>query len=375
MAEAAARVGHDDWGDRGFTAPLTLLLEASRSTGRLTPQGSRVLRSVVLRHLRNRLHIQGYLTRRPDVVEQPLGRPVVITGLPRTGTSLLHNLLAQDPRHRYLRLWEALHPLPPGEGDEPDEATLVRQAQRWLERFYALAPGFEAIHPLTPRGPEECDALLQNAFASQHFDDMFDAAAYSRWFQHADLQREYEYYALQLRIVGGREPGREWLLKSPGHCGHLGALLRALPGATVVHCHRDPTQAVASYASLIATVRAPNCEGLDPATVGEQALQRCATALGRALDVRERVGEEHVVDVSYPALVSDPVRTVAGVYEQLGGTLHAEVAGAMGRWVADNPADRRGRHRYDPARFALPAERVAAAFADYRARFASLIAR
>ncbi|MDP8970517.1 MAG: sulfotransferase [Actinomycetota bacterium] len=288
---------------------------------------------------------------------------------------MLHNLLAQDPRHRFLRLWEALHPVPPGEGHEPDEATLVRQAETWLERFYALAPAFRAVRALTPRGPEECDALLQNAFASQHFDDMFDAEAYSRWFWHVTLDREYAYYALQLRVLSrGRDAGKRWVLKSPGHLGHLDSLLRAVPGALVVHCHRDPAEAVPSYASLILTVRRPNSDAVSPVSVGEQALRRCAAALHRALEVRAAAGERRFVDVPYTALVEDPVATVGHIYDRLKVRMDRTVEAAMRRWLADHPRHGHGIHRYDPQRFGLPADRVRAAFAAYLERFPSLVA-
>jgi len=375
MTEAAEMAGHEDWGDAGFVEPLSLLVGSCEASGRLTAAGRRVLRSVVLRHLRNRLYVQAHLARRPDAAARPLGRPVVITGLPRTATTLLHNLLAQDPRHRFLRLWEALHPVPPEEGHGPDEAALVGHAETWLERFYARAPGFRAVHPLTARGPEECDALLQNAFASQHFDDMFDAEDYSRWFYSATLDREYAFYALQLRALSGdRETeSRRWVLKSPGHLAHLDSLLRALPGALVLHCHRDPVEAVPSYASLILTARGGHSDDLSPAEIGEQALRRCATTLERALQARAAAGEDRFLDVSYPALVADPLRTVARIYAWLGTPLDAAVEGSMRRWLDDHPRDRHGVHRYEPRRFGLDSERVRSAFAAYRERFAALV--
>jgi len=376
MAEAAAMTGHDDWGDPGVFEALTLLIESCAATGTLNATGWRVLRSVALRHLRNRLYVQAHLERRPEAARRPLGSPVVITGLPRTATTLLHNLLSRDPRHRFLRLWEALHPVPPGEGHGPDEATLTRQAETWLERFYAMAPGFRAIHPLTARGPEECDALLQNAFASQHFDDMFDAPAYSRWFHHADLDREYAYYALQLRGLSAEREGekRRWVLKSPGHLGHLDALLRALPDAVVIHCHRDPAQAVPSYASLILTARSAHSDEPCAAAIGEQALRRAATAVDRALRARAAAGEERFLDLSYPAFVADPLRTVARIYAWLGRPLDRPVEASMRRWLDDHPRERHGAHRYDPSHFDLPAERVRPAFAAYLERFGALMA-
>jgi hypothetical protein len=375
MTEASAMTGHDDWGDPGVLEALTLLIESCAATGRLNATGWQVLRSVALRHLRNRLYVQAHLARRPEVAARPLGSPVVVTGLPRTATSLLHNLLAQDPRHRFLRLWEALHPVPPENGHGPDEAALTRRAETWLERFYAMNSGFRTIHPLTARGPEECDALLQNAFASQHFDDMFDAEAYSRWFAHATLDREYAHYALQLRVLSGdreHDAGR-WVLKSPGHLGHLDSLLRALPGALVIHCHRDPAQAVPSYASLILTARTPHSDEVSAAAIGEQALQRCATALERALEARAQVVDDRFFDVSYPALVTDPLSTVARIYEWLGMSLDHAVEESIRRWLDDHPRDRHGTHRYEPENFELPADRVRPAFAAYLERFGGLL--
>jgi hypothetical protein len=372
MAAAAERAGHDNWGDEGFTEPLALLVESCLATGNLSARGRRVLRSVLLRHLGNRLYVQAYIEHRPDAAGTPVERPLVVTGLPRTGTSLLHNLLALDRRHRFLPLWQALHPVPPGTGGGPDEAKLVRQADTWLERFYAIAPGFRTVHPLSVRGPEECDALLQNAFASQHFDDMFDAEAYSRWFYGTELNREYVYYALQLRVLStGAEAGKRWVLKSPGHLGHLDELLRALPGACVLHCHRDPAQSVPSYASLIFTVRRPNGELTDPRRVGEQALRRCAVTMTRALTARARI-EDRVLDVSFRELIAEPLRVVTRIYQWLGTPLDATAVSAMRRWLAENPRERHGAHMYDPGNFGLPADRTRAAFGGYLDRFGSL---
>ncbi len=374
MSAAAERTGLGHWGEAGFSFALSLLVESSQATGRLSPTGQRVLRSTLLRHLRNRLYVQAHLDRRAQAADTPLEAPLVITGLPRTGTSLLHNLLAQDPRHRFLPLWQALHPVPVQPGHEPDEAALVAQAESWLERFYAGVPGFRTIHGLTPEGPEECDALLQNAFASQHFDDMFDAEAYSRWFYETDLDREYAYYALQLRLLSpGRAAHKRWVLKSPGHLGQLAALRRALPGVRIIHCHRDPPRAVASYASLILTVRRPN-SGLSPERVGEQALWRGVTAMTRALDVRARLDDDSFFDLSYADLVADPIDAVARIYQWLGARLDPVAEASMRRWLAENPSDRHGTHDYDAGFFDLPRDRVRDRFAAYLDRFEPLCA-
>lgn len=359
LAEAAARAGGGR-ADRAverpvpFTDNLGLLLRSSLETGRLNATGLDVLRRVAVRHVRNLIELE-----EREGGSAPPDRPIVVTGLPRTGTTLLHNLLALDPAHRPLRFWEALRP---GAVDDPEAG--IAAAERWLDAFYRLVPTFRRIHASAATGPEECDALLQNTFASQHFDDMFDAEEYSAWLATAPLAREYAHYARQLRSLPAPD-GARWALKSPSHLGHLDALATALPGCTVIVCHRDPRQAVASYASLVRTLRQAYSESVSAERVGRQALARASTAMGRAMGVRRGAGAPPFVDVRYDDLVADPVREMHAVYEQLGGTMPAGVAAAVEAWCAANPADRHGAHRYDLEQFGLTAPTVDRAFEPY----------
>lgn len=373
MDEAAARAESNDWGDLGFTHPLGLLLDSCRDTASLTPSGWQVLRSTVLRHLGNRLALQGPVSRRPDPPAPANSQPIVITGLPRTGTTLLHNLLSQDGEHRVLRLWEALRPAQ-SRGDDQSERSAMVAAQAWLERFYALVPSFKSIHPATADGPEECDALLQNSFASQHFDDMFDARAYSHWFATSSLLDAYRYYAFQLEVLSAfDEQPKPWVLKSPGHLGHLDGLLHVFPHALAVHCHRHPAQAVASYASLIRAVRSPHTDRLDPAVVGRQALERSMLAMERALDLRDATPGGRFIDVAYGQLVRQPLEVVAGIYEKLGRPLPPEGRTRMRGWLRDHPQGGHGPHRYGLDEFGLSAGEVVESFRFYMSRFGSLV--
>lgn len=375
MAEAAARAGSHDWGDLGFTGPLDLLLDSCRESAALTPAGWQVLHSVVRRHLANRLALQQLLGAGAPATAVQVA-PLVITGLPRTGTTVLHQLLAQDDQHQVLRLWEALGPAAAAAAGAAERQALVERAESWLTRFRTLAPAVAAIHPLAAEGPEECDVLLQNSFASQHFDDMFDAERYSGWYATSGLLPEYRYYACQLAalctpLAGSGGSARTWVLKSPSHLGHLDALLDVLPGAVVVHCHRHPAQAVASYASLIRAVRAPHTEQMDLVRVGTQALHRCSLALQRALLTRDRA-PDRFIDVAYDELVAEPLAVVRSLYERLGWSCSPAAQTAMARWLADNPQHRQGQHRYGLAEFGLHADQVAESFGDYLDRFGGL---
>ncbi len=365
MGKASGLVGGRRWNDSSFRPALELLVGSCQATGALNPLGRRVLDSIVVRHLVNRLLIEAAVEASPGVEAAPVGPAIVVTGLPRTGTTLLHNLLAQDAGLRPLRFWEALRPVPPHPAGGVSEAELVRQAATWLERLYELVPAFRSIHAATPEGPEECDALLQNDFASQHFDDMFDAEAYSGWLATAPLRHAYRSYARQLNVLRSPQDGaRPWVLKSPSHLGHLDALLEACPEVTVVQCHRHPFDAVPSYASLVLCLRRAYSDDVSAAAVGRQALRRCETALSRALEVR-RVAPQRFVDVAYGDLVRRPAATVAALYEQIGRPLGAEAAAAVTAWLAQHPQHAHGVHRYAKEDFGLTTDAMAAACAPY----------
>ncbi len=374
LTEKAARIaGVADDGHAPATEALELLVGSCERTAALNPLGRKVLASAVVRHLANRLLVHAETVARPEVAARPVGAAIVVTGLPRTGTTMLHNLLALDPSHRVVRLWQALHPVPPDPARGESEADLVRQAATWLERLYAAVPCFRAIHGATPDGPEECDALLQNEFASQHFDDMFDARDYSAWLATAPLRREYESYARQLALLA--RPGDQatsWALKSPSHLGHLDDLLAVSPEATIVHCHRDPVEAVASYASLVLCLRRAYSDDVSPATVGHQAAARSVVALDRALAVREG-SPANFVDVSYADLVRRPVATVAALYERLGRPVTTAHRTAMDRWVVEHPQHQHGVHRYSAEDFGLTATAVARQFERYLVQFRTAV--
>lgn len=372
LERAQERTGLDGAGDLAATANLRRLVSACQSTAALHAMGRQVLEKVVVRHLVNGLRLADRLRHNPYLTASPPAVALVITGLPRTGTTLLHKLAALDPAHRVLRLWEALSPVPPGPaGPEADKAR-IRSAEAWLARALDLAPKMGTIHSLSAEGPEECDALLQNEFASQHFDDMFDARDYSQWLYRAELSREYASHALQLRVLEDHDHGttRPWVLKSPSHLAHLRTLAATYPDAVIVQCHRDPTEAVASWASLVSAVRRPYTDELSARVVGEQCLRRSVVATGRALEARQALGESRFVDVAYRDLLRDPVAVLAEIYHRMRRPLDGDAKAKMRAWVARNPQHRHGRHHYDPAGFGLDAPRVDQALAAYRDRFA-----
>ena len=373
LDQATQREGCADWGsDTTFVENLRRLLDACRDAASLSVFGRAVLERTAIRHLRNRLAVEAYLSACPGAGAVPEKKAIVITGLPRTGTTLFHNILAADPRHGTLRLWQALRPVPAA--SEAERRERVERAGAWLDGFYEAVPAFRAIHALKPDGPEECDALLQNSFASQHFADMFGAPHYSAWLEQAPLWAEYRHYARQLRVLESdiEKDAERWVLKSPSHLGHLDALRDALGDPLVVVCHRDPPEAVGSYASLVRTLRTPYCERLSPDEIGREVLERCTQATTRFLRTRRQAGGEGFLDVSYRRLVAEPIAATEELYQQAGLELTAEQRKAIEATIVAHPRHAHGRHDYHLAEFGLTAEQVEDALADYLEEFSSL---
>lgn len=369
LEAARARTGLDDFGPRHFEPNLELFVESCRATAMLNEMGQRVLPRVILRHLANRLYIQHYLGTDVAAATTPPKVAVVVTGLARTGTTLLHNLLALGKGNRTLRLWQALRPMPPTAGAAFSRSALVDQAQQWLERLHELVPSFAVIHRGTADGPEECDVLLQNDFASQHLEDMVHAEDYSRWLDDAPLGAEYAFLARQLAVLGGGDGSGQWTLKSPSHLGHLDDLLAAFPSAVVVHCHRDPIASVSSHASLVGALRRAYSDHVEASVVARHVLRRGIASVERALSVRESAPPERFFDVSYESLCRDPVSIVASLYERLGRSWAAGDEVTLRRWLKENRQHQHGVHRYPDIDVGSHGGMLARGFGPYREQF------
>src|SRR5215510_2269741 len=314
MAAAQRRTGLSDWGDEGFREALRRLLDAYERTAKVHLLGRLAIRRECLRLLSNRLRIQDELKRCPRIEQTPVRKPLVIVGLPRTGTTVLHHLLAQDPSARVPRLWELLQPSPP-----PCPGTVAteprrKQAEQMIRRALALAPHFQALHPLSATGPEECVFLFQHTFMSVVFEAYGEVPDYITWLLQQDLTPAYRYYQQQLQVLQWRWPGDHWVLKSPHHLFFLDVLLTVFPDACVVQTHRAPATALASLCSLMATTRSLYSQCVAAQRLGAQCLATWGTALDRMLSVRAAADPARFYDLQYEDLLADPMEAVPRIY-------------------------------------------------------------
>jgi hypothetical protein len=371
LKTACRQAALDDFGDSVFHEPLHRLLKSLDTEARLNPMGRLATRHDLIRLLVNRLRMMEDRKRNPGITEEETRRPIIITGLPRTGTTLLHSLLALDPTNRVPLTWETVYPSPP-----PEAATyrtdrrigLVDGQIRW---FHRLVKGFNRIHPVDACLPEECLVIFSHSFLSYQFETTHRLPSYLDWLEGQKLGPAYEVHRGFLQHLQWRCPGERWVLKAPAHMFDFEAMFAAYPDACVVMTHRDPIEVTASNASLTATLRSAFSDDIDPLEVGPECSRRWAEAMGRAIRFRDQGGApaERFLDLFYVDLVADPISAVRKVYARFDLPFPEGLEEEIRAFLGQNPKDRFGTHRYSLEQFGMNLEEETRRYAAYRARF------
>jgi len=371
LAAAERRTGLRDFGDERFREPLRRLLASLESEARLTPFGRVLARREIARLLENRLRVTDAFVRHPEIAGGEIRQPLFVVGLPRTGTSILHELLAQDPANRVPSSWEVMHPWPPPEQASRESDPRIAQVDRHLQGIDRLLPDFRAMHPMGARLPQECVAITAHEFESLIFHTSYRVPGYQAWLDRRDPRDVYRAHRRWLQYFQWRHPAQRWVLKSPGHLWTLDALLAVYPDAHIVQTHRDPLQVIASLVSLITTLRGLGSDEVDPREIGADWSERLATGLRLASEARDRApgGPGRFFDLRFEELVGREIEQVRRIYAHCGWPLSAEAEARMRRFLAENPRDKHGRHRYSLAFAGLTAERLRPAFKTYQQRF------
>jgi len=362
-----ARTGADDFGGDGFQEGLEVLVDSLEAEASLTTIGRIGARETILGYLVNRLEIERHRRAHADEVARPVEGPVFIVGLPRTGTTILFNLLAQDLANRAPMSWEVHFPHPP-----PREATFetdprIAEMRSIFARYEQLVPMLPAIHEFGAELPQECVPILAHEFLSIQWMSTFDVPSYQAWLERRDMTPAYRFHRRFLQHLQSAYAKERWVLKSPEHLPHLDALLDVYPDARIIHTHRDPARVLPSLASLWHATRSLNTDALDPVRIGRQTLDIWSSALARAVDARRRhAGEDRqFFDVQFEQVLEDPVAVLQRAYAHFGIPWSEETERRMRRFLADNPRGSRGVHRYEREDFGLELGEIRERFAGY----------
>lgn len=366
---ARSETGLDDFGDPTFRHGLGVLCDALGGEARLNDAGRAAFHAQILGYLRERLRIEDWHRRHPEIGRAAIPAPVFVTGLPRTGTTALSNLLAADPAARSLRLWESHQPTPPPEVATYDTDPRIAAADAMIAAMKAAAPDLAKLHDDTGTSPTENQDLLGQHFRTQHFEGQASIPTYMRSWLGCDMVPAYRHHRRVLQLLQWRCPPTRWNLKSPPDLCCLDAFVAVYPDARLVWTHRDPAKVLASVCTLIAALRAVLSDAVDLHALGRSQLALWSEAVRRGLAFRRRLGEDRFADVRMEDLVARPIETMRALYGRLALPIDDAVLRRMRDWQSANPQHKHGAVAYSLERFGLRIDEVRDAFREYVRHF------
>jgi len=366
MAAARTRTGLTEFGDEWFVEPLGVLVDSLNTEAKLSALGVRLTRRRLAALLADRLRLRALQEKHPEIRAERVTVAAEICGLPRTGSTLLHRLLAASPRLTSTLSWETSYPLPfPDEG--PDAAERKQRARDRAKLFLEMSPEFADIHTIEWDGPEEDVILLDRTFTSMSYDSFYWVPSYGTWLRSADQGPAYRELREWLQVLQWQDPsraGRPWVLKSPHHLTAVDTVLDTFDGCKIVMTHRSPVSAVPSYASMVATMTAQYSDDVDRVAVGRYWSERFTTTLREFAEVRER-RPDRFVDVHFSTMLSEPHLQAARVLGDLGLAADDADRRAFDAYLARNRKQRHGSHSYAAADFGLTEHQLEQDFAFY----------
>lgn len=361
-AAAVEATGLTDFGNPSYREGLEVYVDSLDREAGLSEIGVLAVEGNLVASLRNRLRVVDWRATHPEVAAERVHAPLFVIGLPRTGTTLLSALLAEDPRRRALRRWESGDLVPPPEAATFDTDPRIEATRVSAAMLDTLNPGFKAIHHEPAEGPTECVTLLGQHFVSLLWETIANVPTYGEWLLAADQHDAYAYHRDCLQLLQSRAPGR-WSLKSPHHGLALDALLAHYPDARIVVTHRDPVPVIGSLCSLTRSLSGTFTDVDHTAYIAEHWLDVAEQIVQRTIDARARHPEAAFLDVDYAELLERPLDVIAQIYAFDGLEATPEAEARMRAYLADNTQGKFGRHSYSLAEFGLREHEVRARLA------------
>lgn len=368
LDQARQRTGLTDFGEESFLDPLEHLVSSINQECELTDVGKTGAPEMLINGLVNRLEIESWYQRHPEIDDEQIVAPVFGISMPRTGSTTLGFILSVDRNTRVLRDWEANRLCPPPESATEFTDPRIAATEAGNEALEAMVPELRNMLPRDAQGPTECYYLLSYAFATPALETFFNVPGFSAYVSSPDfdLGPAYRFHRRAIKLLQWRCPPKRWFLRSPPHLFGLDALLEVYPDARFVMSHRDPVKSVTSMCSFMHRFRSGFVSNLQPEILGPAQMRLWAKALQRTLDFRDRIGEERFYDVAHRRQTADPVEQIHGLYDFLGWEFGDELEPRIRQWQKNNP---KGSHSADPAFFNLDADSIKAEFQFYIDRY------
>lgn len=374
LQRAQAATSLDDFGEDSFREGLERLVASLNAEARLSERGRTVIEMQIVDLLCNRLQVEHWYRRHPEIEQQEIVAPLIGLGLPRTGSTALSCLLAEDPSVRSIRNWEAQTPCPPPETATQHDDPRIEKARRAMQRRDTLFPRMKMMVPSTATSPTECQTFMGYDFKSHLFQAFARIPSYIAWLDHqADLVPTYRYVRRVLKLLQWRCPPRRWRLKNPTHSLFIDALAQVFPDARFWMTHRDVASVIPSVADLYHELSSASSDHVDKPWLGRMTANFCELGMRRMMAFRDAGNDHRFFDIYFAPFQKDPFPILAQLYDFLGEELTAEALARMNAWRRDTPRDRHGGHHYDPAEFGLDPTQLRQRFAFYSERFSGVL--
>lgn len=357
-------IDSDSWRDG-----LTLILDEVNNSPAFTAAGRERILGDAANALGRRLQIHAYLHEHPDALEAPVERPLIVLGMPRTGTTVISYLLDQDPARRSLLHWQCVHPVPPATTEtlrtDPRCLTLLEEQRKILE--FVKQANMALPHWEDADGPTEDMFIHNQDFKGLSWDSFLSTSRYAEWlFHETDMTSAYEYQKRYLQVLQSTAPGT-WSLKMPSHSVHIEALLKVFPDARLVWAHRDPYKATGSLGNLLMLPKGMvlHPDAIDREAMGRNVIAQMQYHVERPLRARERIGDERFFHMYYHEMMRDPMDVMRRLYDWAGDPLDAATEARMQCWLAQHPQDRFAPNAYNLGQYGLTVEQLRPIFTEY----------
>ncbi|MBN1187524.1 MAG: sulfotransferase [Bacteroidales bacterium] len=358
---AVKKTNLTDWGNEPFLEPLKILIKSLEEDAQLDLLGRFIFRAKIFGLLCNRLYIQDEINRHPEILNEKIQKPLFIIGHPRTGTTMLHNLLSQDPLCRWLRHWEAIAPsLNPKLANRPSDPRIkTARLEMWFLKKYI--PELIAVHPMSAEGPEECHYLLSHTFICDGtFETLANIPQYNQWLRNQDKTSSYLYYKKILQLLQWHNPGEHWVLKSPDHMMRLNDLLKVFPDAKIILTNRDLMEVIPSCCSLVAFARGIHSKNINLHNLGKEAIEDLEIVFEKSIKDIKSANPKSFYNLNYTDLIKDPIEIIRHINVYFGYYYTNTMEKNMLKWLARNKQNKHGIHNYSLEQFGLKSEDIEA---------------
>ena len=354
IEHARSQTGLDDFGTEPFLESLTAICDSLTREMDLNRAGQENAYRRLLNILATRLRLEDLWKRKPEILEQPVHAPLFIVGLPRSGTTFLHRLMAQDPSLRSAPFWELINPLPLGNPEvlPPHPDPRIAIAEQMIQRLLDVAPELVQMHEMEAEAPDEDISLLSLGFSSMAFEFSFTVPSYVRYYTSIDHTAGYRYFKRVLQTLQWLRGGTQWVLKAPSHMEQLKPLLAVFPDATLIQTHRDAVTTTVSLVSLTCYGVRNYFDHPNPLLMGKT-LSAAVERLLRGIARDRAPDDKRFVDIAFRDMMSDPIGMVEKIYAAAGKSLTDEARQCMHDWLAQNKRGKHGKHEYAAVDFGI----------------------